>query len=89
MRRLGRIAGLDDVGVIDQVEIGGHPRISQCYERLSDCRPLPALGGKLPVSPTGSKGRGLAAAVAPLLLGGRMATAPVLWSGRTLGVMAQ
>lgn len=47
MRRLGRIAGLDDVGVIDQVEIDGHPRISQCSERRSGCRPLLALGAQV------------------------------------------
>ena len=27
LRRLGRIVGLDDMEVIDEVEIDGHPRI--------------------------------------------------------------
>lgn len=27
LRRLGRIVGLDEVGVIDELEIDGHPRI--------------------------------------------------------------
>ena len=27
LRRLGRIVGLDDVEVVDQLEIDGHPRI--------------------------------------------------------------
>jgi hypothetical protein len=27
LRRLGRIVGLDEIGVVDELEIDGHPRI--------------------------------------------------------------
>ena len=36
LRRLGLIVGLDEVEVVDQLEIDGHPRIVACCERPAD-----------------------------------------------------
>ena len=46
LRRLGRIVGLDDVEVVDQLEIDGHPRILAVLRATQAASDVAAAGLK-------------------------------------------